>query len=149
MDSPLLLRWSRAMAHAGIDTVSLLAGASEEDGFGNGKATFSLGTLVLHFLCDRGQEFLDVAPMHAPTEHFRLDYIGLALGWRRVEETMDRTEPRALADELTDVVRYRDELEKALSFSSLAATRAATECAVAERERAFLDKLQRLADQSR
>jgi hypothetical protein len=149
IDSPLLVRWSRALSAAGIDTTTLLAESEEQDAFGNAEASFGWGGLVLHLVRERGQEFVDVAPAHNPLYRFRLDDIGLALGWRNVEEIMARTEPIPLADELAELARHRTELESALSVQHLAATRVAIDRAVAQRERAFLDKLRKLADQSR
>jgi hypothetical protein len=148
-DSPLLVRWSRTLSDAGIDTAILLAERVEQDAFGDGEASFGWGGLVLHLVRERGQEFVDVASAQRPLERFRLDDIGLALGWRDVEAITARTEPIRLADELAEVTDHRAELESALSVQHVAATRVAIERAVAQLKRAFFDKLHKLADQSR
>jgi hypothetical protein len=66
-----------------------------------------------------------------------------------MEDILARAAPSPLAVELREIARRRTELESALAVQNLSATRVGIRQAAAQRERAFLDELQRLADKSR
>lgn len=147
LDDPLLSTWSAALASVGITGADVLP-----DSTGNtldsssGAANFRWGVLVLRLLRDRGQDFVDVAPASLPARWYGLDDVGIAQGWRSVESVIARQEPVALVDELRDVARHRAEIERAFAPDRLKATDTAIAEARKQRERAFLEKLKRLAD---
>jgi hypothetical protein len=129
-----------------MHTVKLLSGRVGQDPFGDGEASFAWGILILHFVRDRGQEFVDLSPAHDPERRFRLDDVAVALGWRRTSEVVARTEPVPLEEELGDIASRQSEVESAFAPRNLREASIAIERAVAQREQAFLDKLRQLSE---
>jgi hypothetical protein len=101
--------------------------------------------MILRIVRDRGQDFVDVASVVDAAQHFRLDDLGIAQGWRDVELVLARQAPIPLVEELREVVRHRKEIEDALSARQLATTVVSVADACGRREQAFLEKLRRLA----
>jgi len=145
-ENPLLVDWTRTFAAAGIGEASLLSESFEPNHFGDGQASFRLGSIILRLVRDRGEDSVDITPSCAPHEYFRLDDICVALGWRDVQDVVARMRPIPLEDELKEVVRRAARLEAALEADQLPLTREKVREAAEKRERAFLDELRRLAD---
>jgi len=145
-ENPLVVYWARTLSAAGIGEASLLSERFDPDHFGDGEASFRLGSIILRLVRDRGEDSVEIAPTCAPHEYFRLDDIFVALGWREVKDVLARTSPVPLEEELKEVVRRAEDLEVSLGAKRLPLTREAVREASERRERAFLDELQRLAD---
>ena len=146
-ENPLLVKWTRMLAAAGISEANLLSERYDPEHFGDGEAIFQLsGAIVLRLVRDRGEDFVDIAPHSAPDERFRWDDVCIALGWRKVENVVGRTHPVPMQEELAEVVAHASDLELALGGERLPSTRKVVRTAAQQRERAFLGKLQRLAD---
>jgi hypothetical protein len=147
--SILLTKWAAVLASAGISELDLLyesAGEDSEPGTDSGEARFRWGKLTLRFVRDRGQDFVDIAPDFDEESTFRMDDLGVAKGWRSIEDILSRQTPISLADELREIVAHRREIEDALSPHKLAATVVAVRQACKRREFAFLEKLKKLAE---
>lgn len=146
-ENPLLAMWTRMLATAGISEANLLSERYDPEHFGDGEASFQLlGAIVLRLVRDRGEDFVDIAPGSAPDERFRWDDVCIALGWRKIEDVVRRTHPAPMQEELAEVVSHASDLESALGVGRLPLTRKLVRTAAQQRERAFLEKLQRLAD---
>ena len=135
------------LAAVGISEAELLSERYNPEHFGDGEASFRLsGSIVLRLVRERGEDFVDIAPGSAPGESFRWDDLCIALGWRKVEDVVGRTRPIPIEEELAEILARASDLDTALAVGRLASTREAAREAGEQRERAFLDKLQRLAD---
>jgi len=147
-NNPLLVRWAELLKAAGIDPERLELSSSTPDSFGDGEAILHWRGLLLRLAQDRGHSFVDVGASQQPGEYFTLDDLGIAFGWRRLEDVISRTTPIPLETELLEIAHRRDELESAHAPKNYPATSAAIQAASARRGQAFLDKLKRLADKS-
>lgn len=146
-ENPLLTNWSRMLAAVGISEAELLSERYSAENFGDGEASFRLsGSIVLRLVRERGEDFVDIAPGSAPGESIRWDDLCVALGWRKVEDVIGRTRPVPIEEVLAEVVARASDLDAALAVGRLASTRKAVREAGEQRERAFLKKLQRLAE---
>lgn len=143
------------------DTLSLWWGLLDSSGFRDAsllsttglgpmdscEAFFRSGTLVLRLVRDRGQDFVEVAPADDRSRVYQLDDLGVAQGWRRLEDVLARTEPIPIQEELVTIASRRHDLEEALGRDKRAETDRAAEAAAEQRSRAFLMKWQRSADE--
>jgi hypothetical protein len=146
--SPLVSAWCAALASAGLASAKLISDSTDSSSLSaDGEACFLLGTVILRLVRDRGQDFVDVRPASQPSQQFSLDDIGIAQGWRSLESVIARQESIALSDELTEIARHKGELEAAFDPEHLAATEVEIVAAREKRQRSFLDKLARLADE--
>lgn len=146
LENSLLSIWSAALASAGILGVDVLVDSTESaDDSSSAEASFRWGDLVLRLVRDRGQDFVDLAPVAVPARAYGLDDVGVAQGWRTIESVLARQEPAALIDELREVVRHRTELERAFAPARITETDAEITAARKRRQTAFLDKLKELA----
>jgi hypothetical protein len=146
IDNPLLSAWSGALAAAGISGLALLEDATDQARqSANGQATFRWEGMTLRLLRDRGQDFVEVAPAAASSPAWSLDDLAVALGWRTVESVVARQQPAVLVDELREIVARRNELNRAFAPSELVKTTAAVDDARSRRERAFIEKLNKLS----
>jgi hypothetical protein len=135
------------LAAVGISESELLSERYNPEHFGDGEASFGLsGSIILRLVRERGEDFVDIAPRSAPGESFRWDDLCVALGWCKVEDVVGRTRPIPTDEVLAEVVERASDLDEALAVGRLPSTRKAVKEAGEERERAFLEKLQRLAD---
>ncbi len=146
-ENPLLTNWTRILAAVGISESELLSERYDPEHFGDGEASFRLsGSIIVRLVRERGEDFVEIAARSAPGERFRWDDLCVALGWRKVEDVVGRTRPIPVEQELAEVVARASELETAVAVRRLPSTRKAVGEAGEQRERAFLEKLQRLAD---
>lgn len=103
----------------------------------------------MRFVRDRNQDFLDIAFGSNLQEYIRFDDICVAMGWREIEQNFTRQQPVRLKDELLEFLRRKTLLEVAFSPEKLSKTRVLIQHAILKREKAFMEKLEKLADKSR
>lgn len=121
----------------------LLNETSDRQSFGNAQATFRLGPLLLRFVRDRGEEFLDIASDAAADRFHLFDDVEIAMGWKSTDEVLAKNQPEPLEDVLKRIKTRLDELQKAFSGNQERFTRAKVERAAKERGEAFVRRLQR------
>jgi hypothetical protein len=71
------------LADVGLAGATLVSSSPSAQSFGDGEAVFRLDGLLLRFVRDRGQAFLDIASSAAPTEFHQYDDIEIAMAGRR------------------------------------------------------------------
>lgn len=80
---------------SGIDAVCV--GSQQDDrNFGNAEAIFRADSLLLRFLRDRGQDFLDVGLVEMPTQFHQFHVVEVAMGWKTLDQVLARREPENL-----------------------------------------------------
>ncbi len=78
--------------------------------------------LLIRFIRDRGEDFLDVAGIHRPDEFFQSDVLEIAFGWRTIDDTLRKRTPGPVSDILGRLRDHMDELVTAFDRNHLAAT---------------------------
>lgn len=71
--------------------------------------------LIFRFVRDRGEDFLDVAAIHRPSEYYQSDDLEIAFGWRTIDDALHKQAPEPLHDILVRLRDRMDELAKAFS----------------------------------
>jgi hypothetical protein len=126
---------------AGIEHPKLLKADYDPASFGNGQASFEIGSLILRYVRDRGQEFIDLGSIQNPAKLFCFYDVEIAFGWRTIEQVIAISEPEPIETVLASFGRHREELERAFSGGHLA-TIARVEAAAAARGSAFKGRLE-------
>lgn len=125
---------------AGIHA-DLVSSSPAAASFGNAEATFRVGSLLLRFVRDRGQEFMDLASSAMPSRFFQFGDVEIAMGWKTIDEVLAKQEPEGLDVVLARLGRYIAELNDVFSGTQERLTRARVERAAVERGQAFVDRL--------
>lgn len=126
-------------------TAHLIGETSDRQHFGNAQATFRLDPLLLRFVRDRGEAFLDIASDTAAERFHLFDDVEIAMGWKSIDEVLAKNQPEPLEDVLNRIKKRLDELQKAFSGNQERFTRAKVERAAQERGQAFVRRLQNKA----
>ena len=131
------------LAAAAIDGAELVASDYSEASFGDASTLFRVGRVLLRFVSDRGQEFLDVASSTAPTHFHRFVAIEVGMGWKTIEQVLAMRKPESLDEILTRVVKHIEQLDDAFSEERGPLTRARAESAARGLGRRFVDSIRR------
>jgi hypothetical protein len=126
---------------AGIDDAELVRANYDSKSFGNAEAVFRARPLVLRFLRDRGEEFLELATNAAPEQFYQFGDVEIAMRWKTVDEILARRELEGLDRILDRLRQHRAELNDAFSGDRERLTRARLEQAMQKRGDAFMDRL--------
>jgi len=90
--------------------------------FGNALSVLGLGSVLLRFVRDRGQLFLDVAPSTRPESYYPFWTVQAAMGWRAFDEPAPASDLDTLHDTLDCLSRHHDELQIAFSAANFSST---------------------------
>ena len=137
-ESPLLRRVEETMKAAGIEGALLQGEAVDPEHFGDGEVVLRLGALMLRFIRDRGEDFLDVGSAAAPDRFHQFDDVEIAMGWRSLDQVLAKKEPAPLTNVLLRLRERLSELQSAMSSDQEPFTKARIERAAAERGAAFV-----------
>jgi hypothetical protein len=118
-----------------------LLSSTESDSFGDADVVFRLRPLLLRFVRDRGQEFLDVASTATPDQFFQFGDVKIAMGWTTIEQLLAQTEPAPLEAMLDRLVCHLGELSEAFSDDRERVMRGRLERVAHDRGQAFVDRL--------
>ena len=128
------------LCSAGLQGAKLVS-SSPEGRFGDSEAIFQVGPILLRFVRDRGQEFLDLAFAAAKGQFFQWDEIQAGMGWKSIDDVVAKKEPDSLQQVVTQLVMHYVELNSAFSEANAEATRAKIARAAQERGRVFVEHL--------
>jgi hypothetical protein len=129
------------LADVGLAGATLVSSSPSAQSFGDGEAVFRLDGLLLRFVRDRRQAFVDIASSAAPTEFHQYDDIEIAMGWKTIDQVLAKRVPEDLGLVLERLRTNLDVLGNAFSSDRERFTRARVERAARERGRAFADRL--------
>ena len=130
------------LAETGLEA-TLVRASFDAPSFGNSEVVFKIENLLLRFVRDRGQSFLDVASEAAPANFYQFDELEIAMGWRTVAQILAKREPEELESILKRVRENLSFLIRAFSGDQERFTRARLEKAARARRQAFTDRLRR------
>lgn len=118
--------WMKATTSAGMTRARLVA---EQPGSTRmyGGATIQWQQFLLYFVAERLQEFVDIGPADEPAKRFRTDHLGIAFGWRTIDDLRARARPIPLSLELRNIVERQGELESLFAVDQIESTAAAVE----------------------
>src|SRR5262245_47736409 len=140
-ENKLLNSAREAIESIGIEGVELERERFDPQNFGNGEVVFRLGPLLLRFIRDRGQDFLDVASVTSPDRYHQFDDVEIGMGWKSVEDMVAKSEPEPLADLLRRMRNRLGELQSAMSGNQESFTRNRIERAAEQRGAEFIKRL--------
>ena len=129
------------LEEAGISGAVLVRERTESKDFGNAEAVFQVGSLVLRFIRERGEDFLDIGATARPEQFYQFDDLRIAMGWTSIDEVLAKREPENLAQVLARARKHLGELHEALSGERERLTRAKIERAARDRGDAFMKRL--------
>jgi hypothetical protein len=141
--NPLVQHATKLLRDAGFNQVELVKEKYDAQQFGDAEATFRVGSLLLRFQRDRGQDFLDLGSVSSPEKFFLFDDLDIAMGWKSIEEVLAKSEPESLASVLGRISQNFAQLEEAFSDEREPSTRARVERAARSRGEAFVARLRR------
>lgn len=122
----------------GIGDAELVSAAPVSAAFGDTLAVFLIRPLLVRFIRDRGEVFVDLANQSVPEIFHQVDDIGIAMGWWSVTEVLSRSEPVAIGAVLQLLKANFDAIRDAFSGDRERLTRARVERAARERGEAFV-----------
>lgn len=126
---------------AGLGEAELVENQEESSGFGDALAVFRLGPLILRVVRDRGEEFVDLGSIADRTSLFQFDDVEIALGWKSIDEVLQKQEPEALGPVLERISRRLEALQAAFSGDRARFTSAQVQRAARDRGDAFAARL--------
>ena len=132
-----------SLEQAGMTGAELVSAEPESPAFGDTAATFRLGRLLLRFVRDRGEEFLDVGSADNPDAWFQYDDVEMAMGWRSVDDVLEKSAPEPIERVLDRVAGRFPQLQAAFSPDSASDTMALVRRAEARRSEALATRLRR------
>src|SRR5262249_18953137 len=130
----------------GISEPELVRASPQTENFGDGEVVFRVGKLLMCFVRDRGQEFLDLGASVAPDKFYQFGDVEIAMGWKSMDQVLEKPDPERLDQILGEVSRHLKELDDAFSEERERFTRARVERAAQERGQAFTQRLGHLYD---
>lgn len=129
------------LADAGLSQATVVSASPEDQPLGNSAVIFRLHGMLLRFVRDRGQAFLELAVESAPTEFHQYDDVEIAMGWKTIDGVLGKREPENIGVVLSRLSGQLAELKDACSGARAELTRARFERAARERGMAFTDRL--------
>jgi hypothetical protein len=130
------------LREAGIEAAELVRASPDSASFGDTEAVFRVARLLLRFVRERGQEFMDLGATASPEQYHRFDDLEIAMGWKTIDQVLAKREPENLSEVLARVSRHLKELDEAFSPERERFTRARVERAARDRGHAFMSRLQ-------
>lgn len=130
-----------ALGAAGLGGAHEVSHTVDSAEFGNAEAVFRIHALLLRFVRDRGQVFVDLASSASPTEFHELDNVEIGMGWKTIDEVLAKREPEELGAVLGRLRENLEALNHAFSDEREHLTRARVERAARERGQVFTARL--------
>ena len=128
----------------GLSNGVIVSSVAGSDTSANATVVIRTGPLLLRIVRDRGQEFLELASVEAPTGFHQFDDVEISMGWTSIDEVLAKREPENLGDIFSRLAQRFPELGMALSGDRARLMRSRIEQAERERGEAFLAKLRLL-----
>jgi len=129
------------LTEAGIMAPELVHASYRSESFGDAEAVFRVGRLLLRFVRDRDQEFMDIGASTRPEQFHQFDDLEIAMGWKTIDDVLAKREPEDLSQVLARVSQHLKQLDEAFSGERERFTRARVERAARDRGEAFMNRL--------
>lgn len=126
---------------AGLSITNLWGPLGAED-IGDAYITGKLGPLLVRFVRDRGQDWLEVGPMEAePPTFYSFQDVQIAFGWKTVEQVLDMQDVEPLGNVLKLLASHWSEITRVLSGDASSPGWRRVEKAAEARGEAFVRRL--------
>jgi len=139
----------RLLESGGLPQYEVIHESQCSEHFGDGEVVFKIGPMLLRFVRERGQDFVDVTPASAPDHYYSYGDVELAMGWKTVDQAWSRTEPEPLSGIIERLSGQYPQFEEAFSVAKAQDTLAKLDFASRRRGADFVDHLRRLAVDAR
>lgn len=126
---------------AGFKDFQELTHLPESNAFGDTAVVFRIGSLLLRFTKERGEEFLDLAASVEPAVFHQFDDVDIAMGWKSINDVLAKREPEDIDILLARIKSNLDILSESFSGNHERLTRARVQRAARERGQAFAARL--------
>lgn len=130
----------------GISDAEIVARDSVGSDSKNAEVIIRSGLILLRFIRDRGQEFLDLGSVAAPNSLFQFCDVEIAMGWKTIDEVLAMREPDRIDVVLAKLALHFMELSDAFCRDRERLTRARVERAARDRGEAFVKRLRAKKD---
>jgi len=137
---PLVDIADRLLRKAGLGMANFVDGTKHPDGPDAAEVVFRYGSLLLRFVQERGEAFLDVASVSTPRHFHQFNAVEVALGTRPLEQVLSQHQP--VEELLRAVEQHLTELREAFSPTQSEATNARLDALAREHGDAFLRSLE-------
>lgn len=127
---------------AGISNGELVTSSSLAN-VGYSEVVFRLHSILVRFVRDRGQEFVDVAFASSPHHFYQFDAIAIAMGLTTVDALVARAEPLELDHVVNQLGQHIRVLEEASSGGNESAMRSRFDQAEKARGDAVMQRLRK------
>lgn len=132
-----------ALRDAGFANADLLSQDRESSAFGDTAAVFDAGPVLLRFVRDRGQVFIDVAAPSAPSTFHQFDDLDIAMGWRTIDEVLSKRGAEPIESVLQRAMANIGTLHRAFSIGCAPITAARLRDAARDRGMRLVSRLRR------
>ena len=153
--NPLVQEAMVLLKATGFTDTDLIRESYYPQAFGNAEAIFRVGKLIVRFLRDRSQDFVDLASISYPEQFHQICDVEVAMGWKSFEQLVedelqeckfeDLTAEDFAVEDLTSVLdrlfQHFGSLEDAFSGEQEPGTRALVEKVAKERFDAYQAKM--------
>ena len=128
----------------GLGAVQLISSSADGEPFGDAILVFRIDSILLRVILDKGETFLDVAPVVKPRHFSSFEDVAIALGW----VTLHAPEPKSTVDLSVALKLFQEhfvELLSAFASERINETQARVEIATRQRGAAFVSRLRKKA----
>lgn len=98
------------LAKAALSQPAVVCVSPTGQPFGDTAVILRVDGTVLRILRERGQAFLELAAVAAPTEFHQYDDVEIAMGWKTTDQVLAKREREDIGTVLTRLVELRDVL---------------------------------------
>ena len=103
---------------------ALIAERQDDRNFGNAETIYQVGGLLLRFLRDRGQDFLDIAPAAEPEQFYHFEDVEAAMNWVAAKANLAPEGPEEISKVIARMSARVPSLESAFDAQNGSATKA-------------------------
>jgi hypothetical protein len=126
--------------NAGLDA-DLIDATRASGPYGDSEAVFKLHSVLIRFVRDRRQEFVDVAAVGFPERFFQFDDLAIMMGWTSIPDVLAKTKPDEIDVILECIHAHNNEVQRAFSPDQWTKTRSQLEEVENQRGHEFVRRL--------
>jgi hypothetical protein len=136
LDESLAQRVERMLREHGVVSARLISLTPGDPDPGSEMATFELDGLLLRFVRERTEEYLDIGTRLREDGFHQFDDVAIAFGWTSVREVLNKVEPEPLDDVIRRVAQHLPTLKAELNGPQAEWTRTRIQRANSDRAKA-------------
>jgi hypothetical protein len=134
------------LSNQGFERFEVLKEYIDPLSFGNGRTVVKYDNLILTFIREKGDIFLEIGGLSPDRESFYFDDIRVNRGWDSVDRTLNRDSPKSIDDILVELKNNIEEIQIAFSEEYILQTESSLRITRKNREKEFLNRLNKNAE---